>query len=106
MMASTRLCRTSLNLDSMALQLYSIYTALLEDEAAVKRIKSSGKKALWYRIQKVVVHAVWLQEELHKCSHVEAIAKLDNQRGNMTVDSYMREVDKAIKKSMMKPNAV
>lgn len=87
----------------MMLQLDSIYTALLEDKAAVKRITSCGKKSLWYKIQKVVVHAVWQQEQAHGSSHAEAIAVLDYQRGDRTADSYMRYVDMEITKAMMKP---
>ena len=89
----------------MLLQLDRIYIALLEDQAAMKRIKSSSRKALWYKIQKVVVHAVWRHQHANGCSHDEAIEALDKVRGDTPVDAFLRKVDVAITKSMMKPKS-
>ena len=51
-----------------------------------------------------MVHAVWQQQTLHKCSEDEAIAKLDILRGKRKVDAYTRIVDKEITLSLMKPD--
>lgn len=81
---------------SSVAELNNLYMALKDDKDAMKRIKGThpgNQKSLWFKIEKVCVHAVFHEQKKNGRTRHQAIQVLDFERGPLTVDRFMRGVD-------------
>ena len=80
----------------MILQMLRIYTPLEMDKAAVKRILKGSRRTLWYKMRMLADVAVPRKMQEKGITNAQAILALEHDRGTMTVDAFMRLMEKQL----------